>query len=233
MRRGNDGFLGGTVRTSGPVKGAEDRVGSGTRVGGLSEGLPGTVVDFEHVGAQHLAPRNVVVGRRTEPGAKVFAGEMSIPLLVAAGLALLLGMAHSYLGERYIIVRLLRRADLPTLFGGAEFTKHTLRFAWHLTTIAWAGFAVLLAVLASPGGGAAHTQAGHRSHVRSQRRCGLRCVKGASPVLDRLLRHGRPDVVRVSVGTRLCHTPAVGLTDVEKAMQRSNTRCSRRPLMRF
>jgi hypothetical protein len=73
---------------------------------------------------------------------------MNALLFLAAALALLLAAAHSYLGERYILIRLLRRTDLPRLFGGAEFTKHTLRFAWHLTSLAWAGFAALLAVQA-------------------------------------------------------------------------------------
>ncbi len=35
------------------------------------------------------------------------------------------------------------------LFGGTEFTTRTLRFAWHITTILWWGFAVLLWRLAS------------------------------------------------------------------------------------
>jgi hypothetical protein len=57
---------------------------------------------------------------------------MSGLAFIAAGLAVLLGVAHSYLGERYILVRLFKRSDLPKLFGGQEFTRHTLRFAWHL-----------------------------------------------------------------------------------------------------
>jgi hypothetical protein len=70
---------------------------------------------------------------------------MNASLLMAAGLAVLLAVAHSYLGERHILMRLLRRPDLPRLFGGIEFTKLTLRFAWHLTTVAWVGFAAILA----------------------------------------------------------------------------------------
>lgn len=67
------------------------------------------------------------------------------PLLyLAACLAVLLGVAHSALGERYILTRLFRRDDLPKLFGSSEFTIRTLRFAWHITTIAWIGFAALL-----------------------------------------------------------------------------------------
>ena len=69
-------------------------------------------------------------------------------MLVAALLAASLGVAHSYLGERYILIRLLRRDNLPTLFGGVEFTKRTLRFAWHLTSVAWIGLAGLLVAMA-------------------------------------------------------------------------------------
>ena len=65
-------------------------------------------------------------------------------LYLAAFLAVALGVAHSYLGERYILTRLFRRSDLPKLFGGSEFTTRTLRFAWHITTVAWLGFAALL-----------------------------------------------------------------------------------------
>ncbi|MFZ7097207.1 hypothetical protein ACOPJQ_05100 [Luteimonas dalianensis] len=65
-------------------------------------------------------------------------------LYLAAFLAVTLGIAHSVLGERYILVRLFRRDDLPKLFGGTEFTTRTLRFAWHITTVAWFGFGALL-----------------------------------------------------------------------------------------
>jgi hypothetical protein len=73
---------------------------------------------------------------------------MTILLYVAAFLAFAVGIAHSVLGERYILVRLFRREDLPKLFGGAQFTIRTLRFAWHITTIAWWGFASVLVLLA-------------------------------------------------------------------------------------
>lgn len=65
-------------------------------------------------------------------------------LQLAAVLSFLLGLAHSVLGERYILTRLFRRDNLPRLFGGTEFTTRTLRFAWHLTTVLWWGIAVLL-----------------------------------------------------------------------------------------
>jgi hypothetical protein len=65
-------------------------------------------------------------------------------LLVAAVLVFLTGCAHSYLGERYILIRLFKRGELPRLFGGTEFTEGTLRFAWHITTVAWWAIALLL-----------------------------------------------------------------------------------------
>jgi len=81
-------------------------------------------------------------------------------LVVAGVLSLGIGAAHSYLGERYVIVRLLRRSDLPRLFGSDQFTRRTLRFAWHLTTVAWWGFGALFLVMAgTPAGTHAWRQA--------------------------------------------------------------------------
>jgi len=73
---------------------------------------------------------------------------MSLTLLLAAALTFAVGVAHSYLGERYILIRLFRRTDLPHLFGSALFTRRTLRFAWHLTTVAWWGCGLLLLIAA-------------------------------------------------------------------------------------
>jgi hypothetical protein len=69
-------------------------------------------------------------------------------LNIAALLLALAGIAHSYLGERYILIRLFRHTDLPKLFGSTEFTKRTLRLAWHITSVVWWGFAAMLAMLA-------------------------------------------------------------------------------------
>ena len=71
-------------------------------------------------------------------------------LYIASFLAFAIGVAHSLLGERYILTRLFRRTDLPKLFGSQDFTVRTLRLAWHLTTVAWWGFACILAMMASP-----------------------------------------------------------------------------------
>ncbi len=73
-----------------------------------------------------------------------------ISLYFAAFLITVISFAHSYLGERYILIRLFRRDDLPKLFGSSEFTVRTLRFAWHITSIAWLGLAGILLLAAHP-----------------------------------------------------------------------------------
>jgi hypothetical protein len=67
-------------------------------------------------------------------------------LISAAALLVLIGLVHSVLGEKYILQRLFRQ-PLPKLFGDDEFTKRTLRFAWHITSLLFFGFAAILALL--------------------------------------------------------------------------------------
>jgi len=69
---------------------------------------------------------------------------MNFFYIIAAVLLILIGIVHSWLGEKYILIRLFRRDNMPHLFGSDIFTKQTLRFAWHITTIAWWGFALIL-----------------------------------------------------------------------------------------
>lgn len=63
-------------------------------------------------------------------------------LYVAAIGAVVLGIAHSALGEWKIFPRLLA-PGLPA------YTRSIVRWAWHLTSLAWAGFAYLLFLLAA------------------------------------------------------------------------------------
>ncbi len=65
-------------------------------------------------------------------------------LALAAVLCVGIGLVHSILGERYILVRLFRGSRIPPLFGNDYFTKRTLRFTWHLTTVAWWGLGYLV-----------------------------------------------------------------------------------------
>ncbi len=74
---------------------------------------------------------------------------MNIHLTIGAVLAFGIGLAHSYLGERYILIRLFKRGNLPHLFGSDDFTRRTLRFVWHVTTIAWWGLGAVMVVYAA------------------------------------------------------------------------------------
>lgn len=74
---------------------------------------------------------------------------MDFLLYAAAALLLAVAFAHSYLGERFILIRLFKRDNLPKILGSQTFTKKTLRFAWHLTSVAWLGFAAILVALTS------------------------------------------------------------------------------------
>ncbi len=73
---------------------------------------------------------------------------LSIPLFAAAVLVLIVAIAHSYLGERYLLQRLFQRYTIPPLLGSSQFAASTLRVAWHITSIAWLGLAALLVLLA-------------------------------------------------------------------------------------
>jgi hypothetical protein len=75
---------------------------------------------------------------------------VSAALYAAASVTFIIGVAHSYLGERYILARLFRWPDLAKVFRNPEFTTRTLRFAWHVTSVAWWGLAAILALLARP-----------------------------------------------------------------------------------
>lgn len=73
-------------------------------------------------------------------------------LYLAAIGAVVAGIAHSYLGERRIFPKLLASENLPRLRGSLDFTRSILRWAWHLTSLAWIAFAYLLFIV-----GAGHT----------------------------------------------------------------------------
>jgi hypothetical protein len=69
---------------------------------------------------------------------------MNIYFTIAAVLFVLLGIAHSYLGERFILIPLFKRGHLPKIFNSDLLTERTLRFAWHLLTVAWFALAAIL-----------------------------------------------------------------------------------------
>ena len=67
-------------------------------------------------------------------------------LLVAAVIVAVAGFVHSYLGERLVFPRLFALADLPLLRRDRIYTENVLRYAWHVTSLAWwAAGAILVA----------------------------------------------------------------------------------------
>jgi hypothetical protein len=68
-------------------------------------------------------------------------------LLIAAAITLFIAAMHSYLGERRFLPRLLASADLPRLQGNPALARSILRWAWHLTSVAWVALALLLMAL--------------------------------------------------------------------------------------
>jgi hypothetical protein len=73
---------------------------------------------------------------------------MSTALLGASALTFLIGLVHSWLGERRLIGPLLDPGSRQGLLARSRFARSVLRFAWHITTIAWWGFGAMLAGLA-------------------------------------------------------------------------------------
>jgi hypothetical protein len=68
--------------------------------------------------------------------------------LVAAGILTIgIGATHSILGEVKLMMPLLRSKSGPALLA-VPFARQTLRFAWHLTSVAWWGFAAMFLALA-------------------------------------------------------------------------------------
>jgi hypothetical protein len=73
---------------------------------------------------------------------------MSAPVALAGALAIALGLAHSVIGELRVVGPICARPDVPPLWGRAELMRRTVRFAWHLTSIAWITAGALLLVFA-------------------------------------------------------------------------------------
>ncbi|MBU2514331.1 hypothetical protein KJ966_23590 [bacterium] len=68
---------------------------------------------------------------------------MNVFYLVAALLIVLIALAHSVLGERLLIMPLYK-GDLSFMPLPSLASKRVMRFAWHLTTVAWWGLGVLV-----------------------------------------------------------------------------------------
>jgi hypothetical protein len=74
---------------------------------------------------------------------------MNVPLLIGGLLSVLIGLAHSVLGEKLVLRPLFDGGEVPKLLGRVAFMKQTLRFTWHLTTVLLASIGVIVMVLSS------------------------------------------------------------------------------------
>lgn len=72
---------------------------------------------------------------------------INISLISAAAMTIAIGGVHSWLGERRLIGPLLAVGRRQGLLEHSAFARQVLRFAWHLTTLAWWGFGALLIYL--------------------------------------------------------------------------------------
>lgn len=73
---------------------------------------------------------------------------MNVLFVVAAGLLVLIGAAHSILGERRLLIPMFRDGA-SGFFREVRWARNVLRFAWHLTTMAWWGMAVVIVDLST------------------------------------------------------------------------------------
>jgi hypothetical protein len=79
-------------------------------------------------------------------------GLASASLLAAAWLTVVVGIAHSALGEQYIVQPVLRLQGLPVVLGDEGRTKAIIRYAWHLLSLTWWGIAAMMVYMAvAPG----------------------------------------------------------------------------------
>ena len=72
---------------------------------------------------------------------------MNIALSAAVILTILIAIAHSWIGEQRLIGPLLDPGTRQGLLAKSGFARNTLRFAWHLTSLAWLGCAAIFAAL--------------------------------------------------------------------------------------
>ena len=68
---------------------------------------------------------------------------MNYLFVAAAAFLISIGIAHSFLGERLLIVPLFQEKSVQ-LFSRKPYMKPVLRFAWHITSIAWWGLALVI-----------------------------------------------------------------------------------------
>jgi hypothetical protein len=75
---------------------------------------------------------------------------MNAYFVFAALIAVILGIVHSYMGEKYLVSPILRSEHLSSVLSGSvSLKKVALRVCWHFATIAMWGTAATLVFLSS------------------------------------------------------------------------------------
>jgi len=69
---------------------------------------------------------------------------MNYYLVCAGSLIALMGLSHSYYGEKKILIPLFLKDGLPPLMGNREMARLIVRFTWHLSTLFMLGIAAIL-----------------------------------------------------------------------------------------
>lgn len=68
---------------------------------------------------------------------------MNVFFLTAAIMLSMLGIAHSILGEKLLLIPLSNEKSV-VLFRRRPYAVPVMRFAWHITSIAWWGMALII-----------------------------------------------------------------------------------------
>jgi hypothetical protein len=75
---------------------------------------------------------------------------MNSLFIIAAVVLFLLGIAHSVFGEKLLLLPMAREESVH-LFKEKPYMISVMRFAWHITSIAWWGMALIITDLARIG----------------------------------------------------------------------------------
>lgn len=75
---------------------------------------------------------------------------MNITFLAVAIVLFILGIAHSIFGEKLLLMPMAKEKSVD-LFKQKPYMKSVMRFAWHITSIAWWGMAFIVLDFAKEG----------------------------------------------------------------------------------
>jgi hypothetical protein len=68
---------------------------------------------------------------------------MNVAFLIVAVVLFMLGIAHSAFGEKLLLIPMAKEKSVD-LFKQKPYMVSVMRFAWHITSIAWWGMALIV-----------------------------------------------------------------------------------------